>query len=368
MTAMPSPLPRAIASLATLAVCSAVLSGCGTDDDDASAGTQVVASSYPFAYVLERVGGEHVDVQNLTSPGAEPHDLELSPRQLADLSDADLVVYESGFQPAVDDGLEEVDLPADSVLDIADVADPEVTGFSAEHDHGHGEDEHAEDHADEHAEDEHTEDHAEDEHADEHAEDHADEHAEDHADDHADEHADEHAEDELDPHVWLDPIRMQQITAEVEERLAAADPDNAQAYRDNAAAFTRDLEQLDRDFERGLADCERRTIVTGHAAFAYLADRYDLTQVAIAGIDPHAEPTPAQQAEVADLVERDGITTVFTEELAPSAVADSIAEETGVTVARLDPIEGLGDDTADQTYLTLMEANLAAIKEANGCS
>ena len=118
----------------------------------------------------------------------------------------------------------------------------------------------------------------------------------------------------------------------------------------------------------GLRAIAALSILTAHAAFAYLAARYDLTQVAIAGLEPNTEPTPAQQAEVADLVEREGITTVFTEELVSSAVAESIADETGVRVARLDPVEGLSDDTADETYLTLMQANLNAIKSANGCT
>lgn len=306
------------ALLAGLAVTGLVLSACGSGEGASSGRTQVIASSYPFGYVLEQVGGEAVDVVNLTGPGDEPHALELSPRQVADLGDADLVVYEAGFQPAVDEGVAEADLPADAVIDVAEVADAAVTGFSTEDG----------------------------------------------------EHEDEEHEDgeEIDPHVWLDPVRMQRITTAVEERLVGADPDNASVYRDNAAALNGQLQRLDRSFRTRLRDCERRTIVTGHAAFAYLAQRYDLTQVAIAGVEPTTEPTPAQQAEVADLVEREGITTIFTEELVSPAVAESIADETGASVARLDPIEGLSDDTADETYLTLMRANLSAIEKANGCT
>ena len=319
-------------------VASLAMAGCSDDSSAAGSGRpQVIASSYPFGFVVEQVGGDLIDAQNLTAPGQEPHDLELSPRQLADLTEADLVVYESGFQPAVDDGLVEADLPEDAVLDVAQFVAVEVTGFSTEH---------------------------EDEHADEHGE-HGG-----HAD-HSEEDADEHegaSEGEPDPHVWLDPVRMVEITAAVQDHLIAMDPDNEQTYRDNAAALTAQLEELDAAYEGRLARCERRTIVTGHAAFAYLAERYDLKQVAIAGINPSAEPTPEQQAEVADLVEREGITTVFTEALVSSDVAESIADETGVRLAQLDPIEGLSDGTADQTYLTLMKANLAAIEEANGCS
>jgi zinc transport system substrate-binding protein len=330
----PQPLRRSRSTVLALAIVSLGFSSCGGGSDGASSErVQAIASSYPFGYVLEQVGGGAVDLQNLTQPGEEPHALELSPRQVADLGEADLVIYEAGFQAAVDDGIAEADLPDEAVIDVAEVADAGVTGFVTEHEHD--KDGHDAEHNAEHEDGEHQED--------------------------------VHGE-ELDPHVWLDPVRMQQVARAVEKRLVAADPDNAATYRGNAARLVGELEQLDRSFRTGLDDCERRTIVTAHAAFAYLAARYDLTQVAIAGLEPNTEPTPAQQAEVADLVEREGITTVFTEELVSSAVAESIADETGVRVARLDPVEGLSDDTADETYLTLMQANLNAIKSANGCT
>ena len=68
------------------------------------------------------------------------------------------------------------------------------------------------------------------------------------------------------------------------------------------------------------------------------------------------------------LVEKQHVTTIFTEELVSPAIADAIARETGARTATLDPIEGLSDDTSDQTYLTLMRQNLEAIRKANACS
>ena len=109
-------------------------------------------------------------------------------------------------------------------------------------------------------------------------------------------------------------------------------------------------------------------MVTAHDAFGYVAARYGLEVVPISGIDPTQEPSPGQQAEIADIVDAEGITTVFTEELVSPAVTESIADETGATTATLSPIEGLSDDTSDQDYLSLMRANLNALEEANGCS
>lgn len=290
----------------------ALLAACG--DDGQADGTRVVASFYPFAYVAEQVGGTHVDVENLTSPGGEPHDLELKPRQIADVQTADLVVYQRDFQAAVDTAVDQADRPAENVLDIAEIVESE-----GEHqDEGHEEEGH--------------------------------------------EHGD------VDPHTWLDPRTMMTVTREVAKRLSDTDPDHADAFVANADRLVGELEQLDGDFEAGLKTCRSRTIVTSHAAFHYLAERYDLTQVAIAGIDPSNEPSPAQLADISDLVEREGISTIFTEELVSPAIADTVARETGATTATLDPVEGLGSGTSDETYLTLMKGNLEAIRKANDCT
>jgi zinc transport system substrate-binding protein len=171
----------------------------------------------------------------------------------------------------------------------------------------------------------------------------------------------------LDPHVWLDPVAMVSITEAVADRLAELDPDHERAYRANAGRLVDDLNELDSAFREGLAGCTRTMVVTAHDAFRYLAARYHLQMVPISGIEPAQEPSPAQQAEIADVVEADGITTIFTEELVSPAVAQSIADETGAVTATLSPLEGLTDDTADEDYLSLMYANLHALEEANGC-
>ena len=291
-----------------------LLAACG--DGGQADGTRVVASFYPFAYVAEQVGGAHVDVENLTSPGGEPHDIELKPRQVADVQTADLVVYQRGFQTAVDEAVEQSGRPDDDVLDVAEVVEP--------HDEaGHKEEGHEEE---------------------------------------------GHDHEGADPHTWLDPRTMVAVTSEVEQRLSDADPEHADAFDANADRLVGELEQLDADFEAGLETCRSRTIVTSHAAFHYLAERYDLTQVAIAGIDPSNEPSPAQLADISKLVDREKITTIFTEELVSPAIADTLARETGATTATLDPVEGLSADTADETYLTLMRRNLDAIRKANSCS
>jgi zinc transport system substrate-binding protein len=287
--------------------------GGGAADDDGT--TSVVASFYPLAFVAERVGGSFVNVDNLTSPGVEPHDLELKPQQIGALQDADLVVYQHDFQTAVDAGVEQADRSDDVTVDAASVVQL----------HAAAEDEHA-----------HEEEHA---HADE-------EEGHDH------EHEEEgHDHGGLDPHFWLDPSAMVPVAEAVADRLSELDPDHAADFAANADALVAELEELDTAFTDGLATCRTRTMVTTHAAFGYLASRYDLEQHPIAGIDPANEPSPSQLADITELVRTEKITTIFTEQLVSPAIARTIADETGATTATLDPIEGLSDETSDEDYL-----------------
>lgn len=293
-----------------------LLAACGGSAED-DGRTSVVSSFYALSFVADRVGGSHVDVDNLTSPGTEPHDLELKPRQVAAVQDADLVLYEEHFQSAVDEAVDQAGRSDDDTIDLAALV--ELLPSQAADDEEH---------------------HADDGH------------------DHGDE----------DPHVWLDPTSMIALAEAVSARLSELDPEHAAEFEANADELIAELTALDQEFATGLENCRTRTIVTSHAAFQYLAARYDLEQVAIAGVDPTNEPSPAQLGEITQLVRSENITTIFTEELVSPAIADTIAQETGATTATLDPIEGLSDATEDETYLTLMRMNLDNLKKANSCS
>lgn len=310
----------------------ALLAACGSDAKD-DGKISVIASFYPLQFVAEQVGGELVDVTNLTTPGVEAHDIEPKPKQVAAVQDAELVIYQAGFQAAVDAAVKQADRAKGTTLDVTSLVTLKPAIAADEHD----------DHA--------AEEHSDDEHS-------ADEHSADDGHDHGDE----------DPHTWLDPTNMIAIAKAVASQLSSTDPANAKTYTSNADALIAELTDLDASFTAGLKTCTIRTIVTSHAAFQYLAARYNLTQVAIAGIDPGNEPSPSQLADITKLVRSEKITTIFTEELVSSAIADTIANETGAKTATLDPIEGLSASTKDETYLTIMRNNLEALQKANSCS
>ncbi len=159
---------------------------------------------------------------------------------------------------------------------------------------------------------------------------------------------------------------MADLADAVADGLAEADPDGAAAYRRNAADLRTELESLDAELTAGLAECERDTVVVSHEAFGYL-ERYGLHFEAIAGLSPDAEPTPAVLADLEELIADEGVTTVFSERLASPAMAESLASDTGVDTAVLDPLEGPGEGDAAGDYVALMQQNLAALQRANGC-
>lgn len=294
------------------------LSACRNDPPAATGtGTEpgaavVVAAIYPLEFVANRVAGGLAEVKGLTAAGVEPHDLELTAGQIATLIDADLILYVGeDFQPALEAQLDQVE---GTKLDAL------AGGNLIEGGDGHSDEE--------------------------------------------EEEAGHDEEPGFDPHVWLDAGRMVELARSVEKELASIAPDHAGDFKANAAKLVADLESLDQEFATGLAECERREIVTGHSAFGYLAARYELEQHGIAGIDPESEPSPKRLAEVTELVRQEGVTTIFFETLLPPALAETIARETGTTTAVLDPLESQ-PESGD--YLTAMQANLSELRKALGC-
>ena len=172
-----------------------------------------------------------------------------------------------------------------------------------------------------------------------------------------------------DPHFWLDPSLMSKAVDQVRSALVKVDPANAAAYEAGAGAYRAELGRLDQAFRDGLADCERRVIVTAHDAFGYLARRYGLTQEPVAGLSPESEPEPSRLSELAAKVRREGITTIFYETLVSPKVAEALAREAGVATAVLNPLEGLTEEEAQsgESYVSVMRDNLVALRAALGC-
>ncbi|MFD0277069.1 metal ABC transporter substrate-binding protein [Kitasatospora sp. NPDC127111] len=311
------PVRSAIALAATALSGALLLTACGSEARGADGKLDVVASFYPMEFLAAQIGGEHVKVTDLTAAGVEPHDLELTAKQVAKVKKADAVVYLKGLQPTVDKAVS----GAKHVID-ATAASPLVDHHL---DEGHAE-----------------------------------------GDGH------DHAGPAGDPHLWLDPTRYAAVARSVGAEFAEADPAHAADYQRNTDELVGELTALDEDFKAGLKDAKSRTFVTSHAAFGYLAEHYGLTQVAINGVDPESEPTPARLAEVQKAARDNGATTVFFETLVSPKLAETVAKDLGLKTAVLDPLEGVRTDTSDgaakDDYLTVMRRNLANLQAALGAT
>jgi zinc transport system substrate-binding protein len=266
--------------------------GCGSDEGTARGRISVAAAFYPLAYAAEQIGGNQVKVRNLTPPGTEPHDVELSARDVERIRAADVVLYVgSGFQPSFERAVDGADGKTIDLLEGLHLLA---------------------------------------------------------------------SEEGVDPHVWLDPLRY----AEQARRIG-----DALGRQKSAARFAGRLRKVDAAFKRGLARCARREIVTSHAAFHYLADRYELEQIGLTGVSPEAEPTARDLERIVREVDRSGATTIFFETLVSPRLAETVARETGAKTAVLNPLEGLSQEEVDQgeDYFSVMRENLVTLRKALGC-
>ncbi|HEX7520661.1 MAG TPA: zinc ABC transporter substrate-binding protein [Acidimicrobiia bacterium] len=292
--------------LAALAV-----AGCGAASGPATHGkVSVVAAFYPVAYAAQRVGGARAVVTNLTPAGAEPHDLELSPKQVDEIQSANVVlVMGNGFQPAVERSAHQRDGETVVLLQQLPIG---AKGKQVK----------------------------------------------------------EGDPNALDPHVWLAPRLMVDIVDDVARALAKADPKEKATFTRNARAFDSQLRALDMRYSQGLAHCRRTLIVTSHEAFGYLAKAYGLHQQGVSGLSPDAEPDAKRLAELSDLAKKQHVTTIFTETLVSPKIAETLAREAGgLRTDVLDPLEGLTgkEAAAGDDYLTVMNRNLEKLRGALDC-
>jgi zinc transport system substrate-binding protein len=270
-------------------------------DETPLADITVVAGLGVLADLVQRVRLQEANTSSLAGPGVEPHDLELSPKQVQQVIDADLVVYVgNGFQPSLEAALKRRKKLS---VDLLQSVDPlSIDGV-------------------------------------------------------------------IDPHFWLDPLRYAKAAGAVGAALSAIDPSSKATLQGIAIDIAVNATTLDQQYQDGLKKCTRREMVTAHTAFGYIANRYGLNQVGVAGVAPDAEPSPQRMRELTTLIKEKGVTTVFSEEMVSSRVADALARETGAKVVVLSPLESFSEQeiAAGATYFPKMLVGLAKIQSALGC-
>ncbi|MDR3563119.1 MAG: metal ABC transporter substrate-binding protein [Negativicutes bacterium] len=294
--------------------------GCGNRTNTASSGgkLKVMTSVYPVYEFTRQVGGDKVDVTLLVPAGAEPHDWEPTAKEILLIRSAKLFLYHGAGFENIDKLLTNDALGTTQAIAVSKgIAPllPDLNNAAAEPGQ---------------------------------------------KDDQAKEH--EHS----DSHMWLDPVNAQQEVANIAAALAAVDPQNRDYYQKNAANYNSDLAQLDQEYQKGLAAVTRRDIITSHAAFGYLARRYQLHQVAIMGLTPDSEPTPERMAQVVKFCREYTVKYIFFETLISPKLAETISKETGAKLLVLNPVESLTEEELRQgkNYLSIMRENLHNLQKA----
>jgi len=274
---------------------------------------QVVASFYPLYFFSSQIGGDKAEVLNITPSGAEPHDYEPTPKDLAAIQNSNLLILNgAGLEPWAENVLKGI--PTEKVV----IAGDRLATLKGE----------------------------------------------------KNEHKDESPhEDVRDPHVWLSPLHASQMVDTITIGFVKADPENNGDYQNNANILKAKLAELDTDYKSGLASCTQKNIITSHAAFGYIAKAYNFNQVAIAGLSPEAEPSPKEIATVAEFAKKNTVKYIFFESLVSPKLSQTIANEVGAKTLVLNPIEGLTpEEIADgKTYLTEMKNNLTNLRIALEC-
>lgn len=303
----------------------ALLAGCGaagsTTENTESDKLQVVTTFYPMYDFTKQVAQDDAEVSMLLEAGMEVHSFEPSSQMIAEIQDADVFIYNSPeMETWVPDVLASIDTSDMVVICASDaITLLEYEGEAHAHDHESEEEGANAGHS-------HT----------------------------------------VDPHVWLDPVLAQTEVSTIAEGLAEADPDNAEDYLENAGIYNGKLNELDEAYRAAFEGTENRTFVTQHAAFAYLAARYDLNQISVTGLNAEVEPSAAALATLSDYVKANNISHIYFENNASSQTAETLSEEVGVELAVLSPLEGITeeDQKKGSDYISVMLENLEALKKS----
>lgn len=270
----------------------------------------IVASFYPLAYIATVVGDGFVSVENLVPAGTEPHDFEPSPRQLVDIGQSDLFLYNgAGFEPWVNKWEKSVPTRPAQVINMAEALKEQGVVFIEEN-------------------------------------------------------------GAINPHFWLDPVLFGEEVKIVRDTLVAIDSEHEAVFRENADRLVKELSDLDQRFRDGLSSCALRDVIVLHEAFVYLSRQYGFTATSIAGISPEEEPSPKELVRIITLARDKGVKHVFSETIASPKFSEAVAREIGGTMLVLNPIESMtpSEVQSGQDYISAMGMNLNNLRSAMACN
>ncbi len=269
---------------------------------------QVSTSFYPLYFFASQIGGDKADIKNVTPAGAEPHDYEPTPNDIASIENSNLLILNGGGLEAWGDDIKKNIDPSHTLVVTAgeNLTNQKVV---------------------------------------------------------------EAGKEIIDPHVWLAPPLASEMVDKIVAGFIQADAKNRDYYKQNAEKLKTELATLDTEYKNGLKSCASKDIVTSHAAFGYLSTIYGLHQVSITGISPDSEPSPKALADISAFAKKNGVKYIFFESLVSPKLSETVAREIGAKTMVLDPIEGISSEdlAKGDNYFTVMRSNLASLKIVLEC-
>lgn len=273
---------------------------CGSKNT-AEGKVQVSVSFNALKELTEAVGGDKVEISTIIPDGTEPHDFEPKAQDLVGLSKAQVFVYNGlGMEAWAEDAVSAADNKNLIAVNASDGVTPITNTDEAEiSEHG-----------------------------------------------------------QYDPHIWLSLKCAETEVTNIKDALVKVDTDNKEYYESNCSDFISKLESLYSEYSEKFKSVDKKSIVTGHAAFAYLCRDFGLTQNSVEGVFAEGEPTAQQLTELVDYCKSNNVTTIFSEDMASPEVSKTLASEVGAKVETIYTVESAEDG---KTYLERMEDDLSKI-------
>lgn len=319
--------------------CFTVMVGCSNKEDvtsnqkeKASAPDKklhIFTTFYPMYEFTKNITKDKAQVDLLIPSNIEPHDWEPTPKDMAAIQNADLLIYNSTFMETWISSIQE-SLDNDQPL-FVEASEGITLMEEAEQPHNDEEGYHEEESDHDNVEENHDEDN-----------------------------------EQLDPHVWLSPVLAQKEVQTITDALVKQDPKNKDYYESNSQDYIQQLKELDELYRTKLQNASSKEMITQHAAFGYLAKEYGLTQVPIAGLSPSEEPSPAKLAELKEFAKEHQINVIYFEETTSPKLAQTLAGELGAKTEVLNTLEGLSKEDQEKglSYIEVMKNNLKSLEKS----
>lgn len=302
----------------------------------------IVTTIYPQYNIAKEIAKDKANVKMLLKPGQEMHSYEPSPKDIKEIQDADIFIYNGGHSDAwVDEMLKSLDTKKTKVvklMDSVEVLKEEVEGM--EHKHSHEE---------------------------KHNHDKEYKHEEKHDHDKNHKHEEKHHHNHKDEHIWTSPKNGIKMTEFIEKTIKEANPENKDYYEKNAHELKGKLNELDYALKNMIKSKKRNFIVVADRfPFRYLCEDYKIEyRAAFTGCSTEAEASSGTVKYLVDFVKENKIPAVYRLELSKGLIAKTIADESGAKVVELHSMHNVSSEDFEKniSYVDLMKKNIAALKE-----